>query len=313
MAHQGFDDSHRLASAAVVIGVDGSAGAARALHWAANYAAERGRRLHIVHGLDLVTIERGVGRYAAATPALVGAIEAAGTALVERARRDARGYEPRLRISATAVAPGGIQALIDCSASAFAVVIGASGTAGTLSHLGSTLFAVTSHAHGAAIVVRPDPDAGNAVRGSGPVVVGVDGSPTGEPALAAAFAEASERRVGLVAVHVWSDWDTGQYAGEVTSLAAAAVEGVEQAVLAERLAGWQEKYPDVEVSREVYAAGPADRLRELSKTAQLVVVGNRGRGGFAGLLLGSTTHSLVQHAHCPVMVVRADQESRTRG
>ncbi|WP_442790072.1 universal stress protein [Nocardia sp. CDC160] len=81
------------------------------------------------------------------------------------------------------------------------------------------------------------------------------------------------------------------------------VETVEESVLAERLAGWQEKYPDVKVIRRVYLSSPAAQLREWSEQAQLVVVGNRGRGSFLGMLLGSTAHSLVQHAYCPVMVV----------
>nr|WP_246597665.1 universal stress protein [Nocardia tengchongensis] len=204
------------------------------------------------------------------------------------------------------------QLLIEDSANAFAVVIGASGTAGTLAHLGSTLFAVTSHARGAVIVVRPDPDTGDAVRTTGSVVVGVDCSRTSEVAIGAAFAEASERRTGLVAMHAWSDWDTGQFAGDVGSAMSGNLDDIEEAVLAERLAGWQEKYPDVEVSREVALAGAAAELNELSKTAQLVVVGNRGRGGFAGLLLGSTAHYLVQHAHCPVMVVHAEGKEAKR-
>ncbi|MFJ9365815.1 universal stress protein [Nocardia sp. NPDC101769] len=312
MTHQELDDPHRLASAPVVVGVDNSEGSARAVHWAANYAAQRRRRLHIVHGLDLVAVSRGAGPYAVATPSLVDAVKAAGAAAIARARVAAGDYEPELTVSSAVSTDSPAQVLIDLSESAFAVVIGATGTAGTLSHLGSTLFSVTSHARGVVVVVRPDPDAANAVRGSGPVVVGVDGSRVSEAAIAAAFAEASAREVGLVAVHVFSDWDTGQFAGAVIPVVTAELAAVEEAVLAERLAGWQEKYPDVEVTREVFASGPAGRLGELSKTAQLVVVGNRGRGGFMGMLLGSTTHSLVQHAHCPVMVVHADDEETKR-
>ncbi|MFE2994657.1 universal stress protein [Nocardia sp. NPDC059246] len=312
MTNQELDDPHRLASAPVVVGVDNSEGSARAVHWAANYAAQWRRRLHIVHGLDLVAVSRGVGPYAVAAPSLAEAVKAAGAAAIARARLAAGDYEPELTVSSAVSTDSPARVLIDLSESAFAVVIGATGTAGTLSHLGSTLFSVTSHARGAVVVVRPDPDAANAVRGSGPVVVGVDGSRVSEAAIGAAFAEASEREVGLVAVHVFSDWDTGQFADAVIPVVTAELAGIEEAVLAERLAGWQEKYPDVSVSREVFASGPAGRLGELSKTAQLVVVGSRGRGGFLGMLLGSTTQSLVQHAHCPVMVVHADDEETKR-
>ena len=135
------------------------------------------------------------------------------------------------------------------------------------------------------------------------MVVGVDGSPTSEAATAFAFEAASLRRVPLVAVHVWRDvlvdatmaplldWDV--------------IDSDEREVLAERLAGWSEKYPDVPVRRLVARDRPARALVEESGRAQLVVVGSRGRGGFHGLLLGSVSQALLHHAHCPVAVVRS--------
>ncbi|BCK56077.1 hypothetical protein NWFMUON74_38490 [Nocardia wallacei] len=81
------------------------------------------------------------------------------------------------------------------------------------------------------------------------------------------------------------------------------IETGERVSLAERLAGWQEKYPQVPVRRQVAPAEPKADLLRWSNSAQLLVVGSRGRGGVRGLLLGSTSNFLVQHAHCPVMVV----------
>ncbi|MFC5099414.1 universal stress protein [Kibdelosporangium philippinense] len=75
-------------------------------------------------------------------------------------------------------------------------------------------------------------------------------------------------------------------------------------MLGERLARWQEKYPEVSVDRIVAQDRPAHSLIEQARDAQLVVVGSRGRGGLAGLLLGSTSQALLQHAPCPVVVVR---------
>jgi nucleotide-binding universal stress UspA family protein len=83
-----------------------------------------------------------------------------------------------------------------------------------------------------------------------------------------------------------------------------AVEGDEARVLAEALAGWADKYPDVVVRQRLVRRGPRRALIDASRRAQLVVVGTRGRGGFAGLLLGSVSQALLHHAAGPVVVVR---------
>ncbi|MDF3048967.1 MAG: universal stress protein [Pseudonocardia sp.] len=135
-----------------------------------------------------------------------------------------------------------------------------------------------------------------------PVVVGVDGSPTSEAAAAFAFEAASLRGVPRVAVHVSRDLSVDPRMAPLMDWDA--VESDEREVLAERLADWLEKYPDVPVRRLVVRDRPARTLVEESGRAQLVVVGSRGRGGFRGLLLGSVSQALLHHAHCPVAVVR---------
>lgn len=305
MTTQHYDDPHRLASAAVVVGVDDSEGSLTAVRWAAEFAAQRGRELRIVHGMGLAgTSLMPGGSYAVTARDVLDAVRIAGTAMIERAEQTARTTAPALHTSSELAADSPAGVLIDHSANAYAVVVGATGSAGTFAHLGSTLLAVTAHAQGLVIVVRADPDADATMRTSGPVVVGIDGGPISEAAIGAAFTEATERRADLLAVHVWNDWDFGRYAGRsaLRTLDVVLAES-EHAILAERLAGWQEKYPDVTVVRQSFVSGPAEHLLELSKSAQLLVVGSHGRGGFTGMLLGSTANSLVQHAHCPVMVV----------
>ena len=153
------------------------------------------------------------------------------------------------------------------------------------------------------------------VRGSvpappeGPVVVGVDGSPTSEAAVGFAYEAAATRGVPLVAVHTW--WDLMVDPTFAPLLDWDALEADEREVLAERLAGWGEKYPDVHVQRLVMHDRPARALLAQAAGAQLVVVGTRGRGGVAGLLLGSVSHALLHHAPCPVAVVRPDATPRT--
>ncbi len=131
------------------------------------------------------------------------------------------------------------------------------------------------------------------------MVVGIDGSQASERAVEIAFDEASRRGVDLIALHTWLT-STDDFIGvgwpEVRAQA--------DETLAERLAGWQERYPDVVVRRVVKMDNPARELLLLAESAQLLVVGSHGRGGIAGLILGSVSSVVVQSARIPVIVAR---------
>ncbi|WP_433716039.1 universal stress protein [Nocardia sp. CA-084685] len=296
------DDPHRLASADVIVGTDGSAAADLAVRWAAETAAQRGRRLRIVHGLDLAAAGSAYGIYEVIMPPVIDVIRCEGADILRTARRLAHDVDPGLTVETELYQANPAQMLIELSETAHLVAIGATGSAGTLSHLGSTLLAVASHGRGAIVVVR-DTDTEQQTRHVGPVVLGADGGPVSTAAVGAAFAEASERNTRLIAVHACSDLYFGRFAGLPYAVSDHDAETAGQAILTEQLAGWQEKYPEVQVIRKVYLSGPRQALREWSRSAQLLVLGSRGRGGFRGLLLGSTSNALVQTAHCPVMVV----------
>jgi nucleotide-binding universal stress UspA family protein len=193
-----------------------------------------------------------------------------------------------------------IQLLLAESEHARTVVLGASGKGGFEGMLlGSVAVAVTAQGTSPVAVVR------QAAAPDGPVVVGVDGSPVSVAAVGAAFEEAAWRGAPLVAVHAWSDIEyINGLPSELSLLLDEAPKHDHERVLAESLAGWQEKFPEVEVERVLPKDRPRRQLLDWSAKAQLVVVGSRGRGGFRGALLGSTSQALLHHAQSPVLVVR---------
>ncbi|WP_040786488.1 universal stress protein [Nocardia pneumoniae] len=298
MSAQPTVNSHQLASAPVVVGVDGSENSDLAVYWAAETAARRGRTLRIVHGLDLAAAQAIFGMYDLMVPAVAQTLREEGADRLATAARLARRIAPELRVETELSPCHPARLLIERSQSAHLMVLGA-GRGGEIAHIGSTLLAVTAHGHGDIVVVR-DTGSEQRTRSTGPVVVGVDGSRVSEVAVAAAFNEASVRDTTLVAIHAATD--IHPYAGVTSLLPARELETAAQQLLAEQLAGWQEKFPDVQVTRTVCVASPRTMLTAWSRSAQLLVVGSRGRGGFRGLVLGSTSNFLVQYAHCPVMV-----------
>ena len=131
-------------------------------------------------------------------------------------------------------------------------------------------------------------------------------------AVAYAVAQAALRGSDLTVVHAW---DVGLVEGALALNAPIEVweafEDERVAMTAETVAGWSEKYPDVEVKTTVVRGRPADVLVKASAEAELLVVGSRGHGGFLGLMLGSVSRLVLHLAACPVAVVRPHQERRT--
>jgi nucleotide-binding universal stress UspA family protein len=180
------------------------------------------------------------------------------------------------------------------------IVVGNRGRGGFSSLLlGSVSQQVATHAAGPVVVVRGRADA------SGPVVVGVDGSAAGDHALGVAFEEATVRGVRVLAVRAFTPtsvaWEPGL---------SPIPEDVDQRRQIERedvvatVEAWKHKFPDIDVKCVAIEGSPTGVLTGLSNSAQLVVVGARGHGGFAGLLLGSVGLQLLHHAKCPVMIAR---------
>jgi nucleotide-binding universal stress UspA family protein len=285
----------------VVVGVDGSKSALAAVRWAAREAVRRRLPLRLVHAFSWPNTRHigdpGLGfDY---QEVLLRAAREQVSAAVDAAAVTAPGVEIDQQMEAGYPIPM-LQAE---SRYAQLLVLGHRGLGGVTGLLlGSVTDALAACAACPVVVVRGAAPLDTSA--SLPVVVGVDGTPNSEAAIAFAFDAADARRVPLVAVHTWRD-SLVDPALE-TLLDWNAIEADEQEVLAERLVGWGEKYPNVQVQRIVTRDRTARRLLEQAHGAQLVIVGSRGHGTFSGLMLGSVSHALLHHAPCPVAVVRPE-------
>lgn len=287
---------------AVVAGVDGSETAAAAARWAGALAARLEAPLHLVHSLP----SEGIFYSEAAVliqSQMVEQLEQDGKQLLSDVADLVRADNPGLEVQSF-IGPGpAATSLLEAADDARVLVLGATG-AGKVENflLGSTVVRVSNHAPCPVVVWRgdttnPHPD----VR---PIVVGVDGSELSAAAVDYAFQYAQILGAPLIALHSWIG-DAALGVGATAALVDwEAVAESESAVLAESLAGLQERYPDVEV-RRVIDRGPAAKvLLSHLQDAQLAVVGSHGRGQFAAALLGSTSQNLLHNAPCPVLVAR---------
>jgi nucleotide-binding universal stress UspA family protein len=144
------------------------------------------------------------------------------------------------------------------------------------------------------------------------IVVGIDGSNESLEALRWALGEARLRGTGLRAVRVWeypfvapsAEWTLGTPTPQPVAVDPQEVRHLAETQLAQVVSEVEPNGTGVRIEQEVIEGHPANALVEASKGADLLVVGSRGHGGFAGLLLGSVSQACVHHAHCPVVVIR---------
>ncbi|WP_343574829.1 universal stress protein [Mycobacterium sp.] len=285
----------------IIVGADGSPASAAAIRWAAKDAALRHLPLTVVHVINpAVTLwphgplPDGVAVWQ----------ESQGRRILTdglKIARDATQGNLAVSVDSEMYSSATIPTFVDLSKDAALMVVGYQGR-GALARglLGSVSSSLVRHSHCPVAVVRDEQPRTPSPTDRAPVLVGIDGSPASELATQIAFDEASRRHVNLVAVHAWSATEIIELPG----LDWSAVKGEEERLLAEQLAGWQERYPDVTVHRRLVCDRPARLLIETSQAAQLVVLGSHGRGVFAGALLGSVGNAVVQAVHTPVIVAR---------
>ncbi|MDZ4270607.1 MAG: universal stress protein, partial [Mycobacterium sp.] len=278
------------------MGTDGSPSAQGAVRWAAREAAMRRAPLTVVHAAASPVAATALGWPAGRVPdEVLEIVESDARRVVADAIEIAEDHaagDDRPEVHSQMVFGGPVPTLVDLSKEAQLVVVGCRGRTGQHRRLlGSVSTGLIHHAHCPVAVVHDEVPV-SPQHGQRPVLVGIDGSRASESATAIAFDEASWRGVDLVALHVWSDADMSTVPGlEISALQSAA-----DKTLAERLAGWPERYPDVKVHRLIEFEEPARHLLDQAERAQLVVVGSHGRGGFAEMLLGSVGMTVAQEA-----------------
>lgn len=285
---------------AVVVGVDGSEAALGAARWAAEYAARHALALtllHVVPRLDL--------HFAAAELPAGREPGSAGDKLLAAATAVVRSTHPDLVIR-TQVVRGAVAAtLAEISQGARLLVVG-EGAAGHRA-LGGHVVGAVHRAPCPVVVWRP-----SVAKRTGkpvPIVVGVDESDASNRALEEAFDIACAAHAPLTVVHMWEIaaavgmGDLGGQ-GNMDWPLLELLESQQRQRMEELVKPLAAKYPNAHVSKVFQDVTPVKGLTDLSRQAQLVVVGSHGRGRLAGALLGSVSQNLIHHAECPVLVVR---------
>ncbi|WP_113699458.1 universal stress protein [Nonomuraea lactucae] len=282
----------------IVVGFDGSESSLRAVGWAGREAGIRDAPLHIVHAAPSWSIDTLL---VPEPPGWEVEGEAAARQRLKEAEIHARVGRPRLEVSTRIVAGPAGDVLVQEGEGAQLLVVGSRGRGGFAELLlGSVSRHVATRAPCPVGVVRQPP-----ADERGAVVVGVTGRSGQEALLDFAFREAALRRAVLRAVHAWTHpgtvtpWSVDPAVYDIETV------GQEEALLlAQVLAGWRGRFPDVEVVQQVVHEHPAKALTDASAEADVVVVGASHGASQALLGLGGTAHAVLHHARAPVIVVR---------
>jgi nucleotide-binding universal stress UspA family protein len=284
----------------LVVGYDPFGAGDAAFDWAVHEAARRDAPLHLMVARGvLYNAAPGFGAMSPWPDDITGS-------LVEDARAYAAARAPGAPVTIDSSLRTAAAMLVEASHKAELVVVGRRRhTAVGEAISGSTSAQVVAHAACPVVVVDREFDCPP----TAPIVVAVDGSQENDAALAFAFERASALSAPLVALHAW--WlDVPDRIG-VTWLGAdrsSTIGDAHERMLEGVVAEWSEKFPDVNVRKVLVREMPVEAVIAEAQGAQLIVVGSRGHGGFAGLLLGSVSQGLLHHDRpCPLAVVHTTE------
>lgn len=282
----------------VVAGVDGSPESLSAVAWAAREAALRGCGLQVVHAVPAWRHSPVKARMEQVRQWLWDH----GRRIVDTAVAQARRAAPEVEVADSLVAGDPVPALLAAAQDAELLVV-ASQSGGRLTDLllGSVTRKMVVQAACPVVVVRHDmpPE-----RVFGEVVVGVDGSGPAQAALRFAVEEAALRGARLRVILAWRSPFPAAAEPPPVFVDMLELEAAEEWALTEAVRPYADSHPQVEIVRQLVAGHPVEALVQAATTADLLVVGSRGRGAMTGPLLGSVSQGVLHHAACPVAVVR---------
>lgn len=287
----------------LLVGVDGTEGSVEALRWAAHEAARRSAPLHVMTCAELpVAVEAGLIGNGGTTGSAMDSIVAEQEAVNQRAVNLARSFGLDIEVSGDTVLGAPAYALVGAAQPDDIIVIGATSHPGRLTEVLGSVATVISHRAHCPVVVVHGTDRRDAKIGR--IAVGVDGSPCGNDALVWATEEALRCGAELLLVHGWTYPYQGPRSGASEARDDMKLDAMRMLESCSRRV--KELAPTLRVHSIISEQSPAKAIIDAGKEADLLVVGSRGHGGFAALLLGSVSRTVLQHSSAPVVVVRRD-------
>lgn len=290
----------------VVVGVDVPETSGAAVRWAAQTAALHGVTLKLVHSVEgLAGLPSGVVAVDDSSTRAVLRDNTDALSTLEQAVDQVREEFPDLALEALEVVGDNVKALLAHQDDSLLVV--GTGRRGALSEvvLGSTSMGVAMHATSPVVVVPP----GNAedATAQGVIAVAVDGSADSAVAARVACYEARARGARVVAINTWAlEVVDGFVVTESDEAEFAAIQDRQREITEKALASARRDYSDVSIEVEVVHGRASSTLIERSGDVDLMVLGSRGLGGFAGKLLGSVSQRVLRGASCPVIIVKSE-------
>lgn len=307
VAHMDEREGDAIPDGAVVVGIGNSDRDAETLAWAGNSAERSGSPLHILHAHDLSAEMAAIDPVAGNAISLGPDGDLGNEGLLHDTLTAARERWPGVSITGSQPYVRPEQALIDASATARLVVVGAARVSALQRlGLGRPSLAAAMHAK-CPVVIVPQ---GSRADADGAIVVAIDGSAHSAAAAERAFWIADLRKAPLTALTTWNvEVVDGLVVTTPGTDAWNATEAKFRAIVDKVVDPLRANHPEVDFTIDIVRSNPAKALAERSADAGLIVMGTRGRGGFSGMLLGSVSQQVLETASCPVMLVHAPPTS----